>query len=56
MVQLLQPIKSVLNNGNQSMRWLEFYSKGASIQSLLQAGISEMEREETNFVQMKSTY
>ena len=56
MFELLQPIQSVLKNGNQSMIWLDSYSKGASIQSLLQAGISEMEREETNFIQMKSTY
>ncbi len=56
MFELLQPIKSVLLNGNQSMIWLNSYSKGVSIQSLLQKGISEMEREETNFNQLKSTY
>jgi len=55
-LELLQPIESVLKNGNQSMIWLDSYSKGVSIQSLLQQGISEMEREETNFIQMKSTY
>ena len=38
------------------MIWLDSYSKGVSIQSLLQKGISEMEQEETNFIQMKSTY
>jgi len=56
MFKLLQPIESVLTHGNQSMIWLDSYSKGLSIQSLLQKGISEMEREETNFIQMKSTY
>jgi len=56
MFELLQPIESVLNNGNQSMKWLDSYSKGVSIQSLLQQGIGEMEREETNFIQMNSTY
>ena len=56
MFELLQPIESVLNNGNQSMRWLDSYSKGLSIQYLLQQGISEMEREEKDFIQMKSTY
>ena len=50
MLELLQPIESVLRNGNQSMIWLDSYSKGASIQSLLQRGISEMEREETNLI------
>ncbi len=56
MLELLQPIESVLINGNQSMIWLDSYAKGVSIQSLLQNGISEMEREETNFIQMKSTF
>ena len=56
MVELLQPIQSVLTNGNQAMKWLNSYSKGESIQSLLQHGIGEMEREETNFLQMNSTY
>ena len=50
MLELLQPIESVLNNGNQSMIWLDSYSKGVSIQSLLQKGIREMELEETNFI------
>ncbi len=50
MLELLQPIESVLNNGNQSMIWLDSYSKGVSIQSLLQKGIADMEREETNFI------
>ncbi len=56
MFQLLQPIRSVLRKGNQSMIWLNSYSQGVSIQSLLQKGISEMEQEETNFIQLKSTY
>ena len=56
MLELLQPIESVLTNGNQSMIWLDSYSKGVSIQTLLQHGIGEMEREETNFIQMNSTY
>ena len=56
MFELLQPIESVLTNGNQSMMWLDSYSKGVSIQTLLQQGIGEMELEETNFMQMNSTY
>ncbi len=56
MFELLQPIESVLKNGNQSMIWLDSHSQGVSIQSLLQQGISEMELEEKNFIQMKSTY
>ena len=56
MIELLQPIQSVLDNGNQSMIWLDSYSKGVSIQSLLQKGIREMEQEEKKFINMKSTY
>ena len=56
MLELLQPIESVLINGNQSMIWLNSYSKGISIQSLLQQGISEMEQEEAHFIQMKSNF
>ena len=56
MLELLQPIESVLTNGNQSMIWLDSYSNGVSIQTLLQHGMGEMEREETNFIQMNSTY
>ena len=56
MFELLQPIESVLTSGNQSMIWLDSYSKGVSIQSLLQNGINEMEQEEMHFIQMKSTY
>ena len=54
--ELLQPIDSVLINGNQSMIWLDSYSKGESIQALLQKGIGEMKQEETNFIPMKSIY
>tara|TARA_B100000700_G_scaffold1469_1_gene1877 strand:- start:4723 stop:5862 length:1140 start_codon:yes stop_codon:yes gene_type:complete len=56
MLDLLQPIESVLVNGNQAMIWLDSYSKGVSIQTLLQRGITEMEREEADFIQMKSIY
>ena len=56
MIELLQPIESVLTNGNQSMIWLDSYAKGVSIQTLLQLSMGEMEREETNFIQMNSTY
>ena len=56
MFELLQPSDSVLINGNQSMIWLDSYSKGESIQALLQKGIGEMKQEETNFIPMKSIY
>ncbi len=50
MLELLQPIESVLREGNQSMKWLDSYSQGVSIQSLLQEGIIAMEKEEANFI------
>ena len=56
MFELHQPIDSVLINGNQSMIWLDSYSKGESIQALLQKGIGAMNQEETNFIPMKSIY
>ncbi len=55
MFSLLKPIESVLKNGNQSMIWLDSYAKGTSIQSVLQQSIREMEQEESNFFQMKSS-
>ncbi len=56
MFDLLQPIESVLTKGNQAMIWLDSYSKGASIQSLLHEEILEMKREETNFIQMNQPF
>ncbi|WP_269621911.1 glutamate--cysteine ligase [Prochlorococcus marinus] len=48
---LLEPIKEVLNKGNQSMRWLNGYTNGISLSDLLQQTIQEMEAEEKeNFV------
>ncbi len=56
MFDLLEPIEAVLKNGNQAMIWLDSYAKGTSIESVLQQSIREMEQEESNFFQMKSTY
>ena len=56
MFKLLQPLESVLTNGNQSMKWLNKYSNGVSIKSLLKQGICEMEKEEINFLQMNSIH
>ena len=39
-------IYSLLDKGNQSMQWLEEYSKGASIHELIQEGIAEIAAEE----------
>ncbi len=53
---LLKPIEYVLTNGNQAMIWLDSYSKGTSIESVLQQSIREMEQEESNFFHMQSPY
>ena len=51
MVHLLRPIELVLDNGNQAMKWLNKYSKGLSIQEILNQSILAMEDEENNFSQ-----
>ena len=47
-LDLLAPIYSVLDNGNQSMKWLASYRKGQSIQELLRESIVQMEQEEVS--------
>ncbi len=46
MLDQLSPLASVLRTGNQSMQWLQDYSQGKSIQSVLKEGISAMALEE----------
>ena len=43
---LLLPIYSLLDEGNQSMQWLQAYSNGSSIDELIQEGIAEIAAEE----------
>tara|TARA_Y100001968_G_scaffold309886_1_gene330253 strand:- start:37772 stop:38905 length:1134 start_codon:yes stop_codon:yes gene_type:complete len=47
MKELLLPIYSVLDKGNQAMRWLQSYEEGASVNELIQQSIVAMEDEET---------
>ena len=42
MIHLLKPIYKVLEEGNQSMRWIKQYQKGLSIEEIMQYTIEEM--------------
>ena len=44
MKHLLQPIYKVLEEGNQSMRWIQKYKKGLSIEEIMRDAIYEMKR------------
>ena len=46
MVQKLEPINVVLEEGNQAMKWIRTVSTGESVQSVLQRGIADMLKEE----------
>ena len=46
MCSKLQPIYSVIDNGNQSMKWIESYMKGASINEIMKFSINEMIKHE----------
>ncbi len=45
----LLPLYSVIQNGNQSMQWLNEYSKGKSIEKIVQDSILDMQRQELGF-------
>ncbi len=47
MLHMLEPIFSVLENGNQSMKWLGAYSQGQSMDDLLKESIVQMQEKET---------
>ena len=42
MKNLLQPIYTVLEEGNQSMKWLDQYEKGLSIEQIIKISIDDM--------------
>ena len=42
MKYLLKPIFKVLEEGNQSMKWIEKYKKGLSIEEIMKSAIDEM--------------
>ncbi len=49
-LSLLKPIREVLEEGNQSMKWLKSFSEGLSIPVLLNDSIQAMVREENLFL------
>ena len=46
MKHLLKPIYRVLEEGNQSMKWIKQYEKGLSIEEIMKFAIYDMEKSE----------
>ena len=46
MKHLLEPIHRVLEEGNQSMKWINQYEKGFSIEQMMKISIEDMIRSE----------
>ena len=46
MKRLLDPIYKVLEEGNQSMKWINQYEKGLSIEQIMKVSIEDMIRSE----------
>ena len=46
MKNLLKPIYNVLEEGNQSMKWINQYEKGLTIQKIMEIAIDDMEKKE----------
>ena len=42
MKHLLEPIHKVLEEGNQSMKWINQYKKGLSIEQIMKLTIDDM--------------
>ena len=42
MKHLLKPIYTVLEEGNQSMKWIDQYEKGLSIEQIMKISIDKM--------------
>ena len=42
MKHLLKPIHTVLEEGNQSMKWINQYKKGLSIEQIMKLTIDDM--------------
>ena len=50
MKHLLNPIYKVLQEGNQSMKWINQYEKGFSIEQIMKISIEDMIRIENENV------
>ena len=46
MKHLLNPIYKVLEEGNQSMKWIDQYKKGLSIEQIMKISIDDMIKNE----------
>ena len=46
MKHLLEPIYKVLEEGNQSMKWINQYKKGFSIEQIMKITIDDMIKKE----------
>ena len=46
MIHLLQPIYKVLEEGNQSMKWIKQYKEGLSIEDIMKQDIQDMIKSE----------
>ena len=50
MEHLLKPIDSVLKEGNQSMKWINQYKEGLSIEQIMKIAIEDMIKNEDESV------
>ena len=50
MKNLLKPIYRVLEEGNQSMKWINQYEKGLSIEQIMKISIDDMINDEGDSV------
>ena len=50
MKHLLNPIYKVLEEGNQSMKWINQYEKGLSIEQIMKISIDKMIKSESEYV------
>jgi gamma-glutamyl:cysteine ligase YbdK (ATP-grasp superfamily) len=50
MKHLLKPIYKVLEEGNQSMQWIDQYDKGLSIEQIMKISIQDMIKSEDDNV------
>ncbi len=52
----LSPLYALLEDGNQAIKWLEGYSSGLSIETLLKEGIATMRKEEIQNVDKEAIF
>ena len=50
MKHLLRPIYALLEEGNQSMKWINQYKKGLAIEQIMKISIDDMIKNEENII------